>query len=64
MTNLGEHRGDRKNLGATRFIVLLLVVIALMVVFQIVEWLGYVAALVVIVCASLLLAALAWLRQD
>jgi hypothetical protein len=65
MTNLGEHRVERKSLPAGRFIVLLLVVvIALMVVFRIVDWLGDVAALVVIVCASLALAAVAWSRQD
>jgi hypothetical protein len=63
MTNLGEHRIDRKSLSAGRFIVLLLVVvIALMVVFRVVDWLGDTTALVVIACASVALATIAWVR--
>jgi hypothetical protein len=61
MTNLGEHRVERRSVGVVRFIILAAVAaIAAVVVARFLDWLGNVTAMVVIVCAAVVLAAVAW----
>jgi hypothetical protein len=62
MANLGgEHRVGRKSMSTGRFIVVLsLAAIGAVVVARALDWLGDVAAMVVLVCAAVVLAAVAW----
>jgi hypothetical protein len=62
MTNLSpEHRVDRKSVGVGRFIVLALVtIIVLIAVGRLLHWLGDVAAMVLIICGSVAVAAVVW----
>jgi hypothetical protein len=64
MTNFPDRRVGRKSLSGGRFILLLLLAaIVVVAVARILDWLGNVAAMVVIICAAVAVAAVAWFDE-